>query len=844
MEVGGSMKKPRLDAPGLSGKASLVYKKNCSKRIYYLYPLLLFAFLNSLLFSQPLLYAEVHEASATPWSGYWWPHSSGGLATGLDYRGHPAPLEKYELLTLGIYPGQLVSWYEDNYYDPDAPGWYGLCAYWAWAASYEQIEIFPSSEENIIFRVGDKKGLITLAHTNDFIESASGHSPDVFHYWLLHYIKDQGKAFVADLDSGSQVWSYPIFKYEMESTVNAGTETVAVKIFYSDDLVRPDYMGAKIKSKTYTYILFLNGNDVITGGEWTGFSINDHPQRLTFPIMANNSCPYLDYEEVLRLAESKDDFLEKPDQIVDISAGTYNLILLNEDIYKIECLSGDTVRIFVEKQSGSDEDMTVIVTDSREDEIIDSVVSEHNPINLIITGEDPPYLVTITQTDYSDPNIYTLKVDLKGIYHQNVPYIPKHGMWSGFALTNPNEIEAERVTLTTRTADGQPLQTVLGPLSIAPGERRLFFFNDLPWYLHELSNTDKLTLTSDIPVNLLNLFGNTSDSLACFVQGRSRGNHLIIPDTLPPMTPGRNMFGEVANESFEEAAVSLYLYSEEGTLLSEKSEVLNPRGTLSIRPGSYPFYNMPDRGWIEIIGAGDQVLSGYQYLRFAGKAESIFALPVGSSQKIVPHIPPPGYWITTVTLINPNDLENRVNFHLETAKDDHSEDLTVILAPREKMALELQDLYGKYEGDPSYHSIIKIDGEYPLAGYYTFSTPQDEASIPLLDQNDFNRELILPHYPGNNGYWWTGIGVCNPSSFSVTVRVMPYDGNGNLMESHEKGLNLAPGAYEVFLVGSFFGEAAAEISFVKFCVEDTRGFIAGFYLYGNRSEKMLSGTNM
>ena len=126
--------------------------------------------------------SESYTASTVPWSGYWWPFTNGGLSTGKDYRGHPAPLEKYELFTLGKYPGNLVSFYNKNYYNTSAPKWYGLCAFWARAACYEAVDVFPSSENNIIFRVGDKKGLLTLAHDGDMLDIDQGRDPDAFHY--------------------------------------------------------------------------------------------------------------------------------------------------------------------------------------------------------------------------------------------------------------------------------------------------------------------------------------------------------------------------------------------------------------------------------------------------------------------------------------------------------------------------------------------------------------------------------------------------------------------------------------------------------------------------------------
>ena len=60
------------------------------------------------------VYAETQKAHDTPWSGYWWPFRRGGLATGQGYRGHPAPLEKYDLLVQGSYPGPPPRTHEES----------------------------------------------------------------------------------------------------------------------------------------------------------------------------------------------------------------------------------------------------------------------------------------------------------------------------------------------------------------------------------------------------------------------------------------------------------------------------------------------------------------------------------------------------------------------------------------------------------------------------------------------------------------------------------------------------------------------------------------------------------
>jgi len=817
-----------------------------TKFVYFF--LILCAFVPLCLSFIPFAYAETREATYRPWSGYWWPYIQGGLGTGLDYRGRPAPLEKYNILTTGVTTGTALTWYLATHYDPSAPGWYGLCAYWARAASYEHVDILPSSEQNIIFRVGDKKGLLTLAHNSDIGELANGAAPEEFHLWLLSYIKDQKKAFVADLWAGEQVWSYPIYKYDMQTSLSGNIESVWVRVYYADDAVGPDYMGTQVRTADYTYDLFLDGTGAITGGQWTGRSIADHPELLSFSLDVRDVFPGLDYQEIVRLAGSRDDFLERGSASAAIGPGRYNLILLDEDVYTISSLPGDILSVRIEKELGSLRNIDVVVTDGSGAVVQSAIVSNNSDMEILLTSVTPPYTIRLTQDDYTDPNIYVLKADVKRSYNQEVPYIPKNDDWSGFALTNTSSAGVERVTLTTRDVDGAPIHTVLGPMRLGPGEKRIFFFTDLSVRLHEMSGTNSLTLTADGPVDLLNLIGEGNNFLTSFVQGDARGSRLVIPDTARAMTPGVKMFGGVKNESFEDALVTLRLYSAEGDLLQEVSATIAARERLFIEPGSYPFYNkMPQSGWIEILGNGAQILSGFQYTSDSSGVESLFALPVGAAKKIVPHVPEPGYWKTSVTLINPNGAENPVKLHLALAGADSSGDLDIVLAPREKRTLDIQDQFGKREGEPLYHSIVEITGRYPLVGYFSYSPSngQDKASYPLLDDSSLKSALSLPHFPGDNsGYWWTGVVLCNPSLFPETVRMEPYDYDGNLMEGRVLTVNLEAGAYDVFDVASRFGEPAAGISFIRFRTEGSSGAIGGFYLYGNRGNNILSGSNM
>jgi hypothetical protein len=281
--------------------------------------------------------------------------------------------------------------------------------------------------------------------------------------------------------------------------------------------------------------------------------------------------------------------------------------------------------------------------------------------------------------------------------------------------------------------------------------------------------------------------------------------------------------------------------------LQEVSETIPARGWISLKPGEYPFYSMPKSGWIEIQGSGTQNLSGFQYTSDATGVETLFALPVGASKKIVPHVPDADYWITNVTLINPNDAENHVTFHLARAGADRTGDLNIVLEPREKRVVEIGSQFGKRPNDPLYHSILEITGLAPLAGYFSYSVPDggDKASYPLLDETHLKETLGLPHYPANDGYWWTGVGICNPSISPVTVRIEPYDGDGKLMAESTKTVTLSAGGYDVFGVASLFSGVEGSISLIKFSAQgDSAAAIGGFYLYGNSGNQILSGAVM
>jgi len=563
--------------------------------------------------------AEVYEAEQIPWSGYWWPYQYGGLATGWDYRGHPAPLEKYLLLTSGTASGPLIDWYLDHYYDPEAEPWWGLCHAWARASVTESYEILPSSENNIVFRVGDKKGLLTLCHDNDLCSWEFGDDPVRFHFWLLEYIYGQKKAFTADLDPGEEVWYFSIYRYDMSVFQNGSIESVTVKVTYAHDSVPPDYMGTASKTKTYTYDLTLNEQGEIIGGEWTGGSVNDHPDILIFPISSATSCPYIDCDEVRRVAQAQDDEFEAPgNAVATLDPGTYHLVLLDKDRYRLEGSPGDTAYIQVKREDATDTDLAVTMVDAGDSPVVEDLLAfRESDHTYQIWMENPPYILTLSFADYTEPDIYTLSYDLEKAFRQKVPSIPKDGKWMGFGLTNAGDDMAEEIYLVTRNQEeGIPLQTVYGPVNLNPGEKRVLSLTDLTWRDHEYADMDGLEMLSRQPVSFISLYGLPNQALAGFVQQEARGTRLVFPDVFSSGFTSRTIKDVVLNESYiEDAPVTLLVYSQSGELLFEESATVFAGASLELTRLSNPFGSIPEGAWLEVVSTDFVEISGYAYLK-------------------------------------------------------------------------------------------------------------------------------------------------------------------------------------------------------------------------------------
>ncbi len=794
---------------------------------------------------------QTHEIENIPWSGYWWPFRQCGLGSGGGYFGHPSPLEKYEIYVTGSYPSELSNWYREKNCDDESLPWTGHCGHWAFASLWENMEILPSTIDNIIFRVGDKKGLLTLLHNKEIAAWGNGANPQVFHYWLMKYIKDEKTGFIVDMDKGDEVWQYPVYKFIMESDTIGTTESVHVTVITADDSVAPDYIGTKNRYYNFYYNLFLNAEEEIVGGEWTGDSLIEHPAWMWATISQRTDAPMLDSEIVRQIAKTKDDSLENGTNNVSLSSGQYNLILLDADNYSLNTDIGSTLILNLVLLEGGGNYLNVELTDKNGEVVHNQEITTETSLNLKFLSENPPYLIKITKDSYETPGIYSILYDEFRENSNTIPYIPKDGNWSGFTITNYSNETLEDIELTSYKKDGTALQTLLGPLSMEPKDKISFLFDNLEYREREYTDIDSVRISSAKDTGIANIISGRKGGVTEIVQGRLKGTHLVIPNTVKERQANYTMFGRIINESDITATAEIKIYDAVGVELKSIEKEFNPRESYEFIPGQDPFTGMPNDGWMEIQSKnGESQFSGFQHILEDSTVEVNFAIPVNSLTKIIPHIPFSTNWKTQLVVINTSDEKSNILLHRVMAGLDTGNDYQFTLEPKERKVVNLHDILDVNPSNPYNQSIVSVSSNQPFVGYYAYegvsgavSETDDNVTIPLLEASDFSSSLILPHNT-QGGKWDTGVGIFNPGPTPLTFSIKPYEGeNRTLITDQTRNVTLNPGQYTVFITRLMFPDHISKITFLEFETEQPNDIIGGFHLYINKEEG-ICGSNL
>ena len=241
------------------------------------------------------------KAKQIPWSSWWYPVMETTL---FQQNGGLSPLEKYDLYASQVHGKQThAAQYErDHNYDPNAVAWAGLCDAWSAASILSPEPTHPVTLSGITFTVADLKALSLKTYEDVDGESEFGQRfdgqrgddfddiyPDQFHKLLQAELIEKGTTLVFDKDPGVAVWNQPLFGAEFNITADPSDPKVLhvnTWLTWADDVTAtPNTVGTIAVNSEYTYDLFghhqPDGSFKVVYGEWTGHSLDDHPDFVT-----------------------------------------------------------------------------------------------------------------------------------------------------------------------------------------------------------------------------------------------------------------------------------------------------------------------------------------------------------------------------------------------------------------------------------------------------------------------------------------------------------------------------------------------------------------------------------
>lgn len=242
---------------------------------------------------------EVPSAWAV-WSCWYWPIHN-------DYNPNlydaGEAMQRYDNYDQGANAQWWEYWYDGPPLNPDP--WWGHCHAWAAAACWEAQPSTSKTLNNITFRIRDRKGLII--ETYDECADGTHHelyvndpSPGLFWRYLRHELRGDnpmhghGMGFVGELYYGSEVWNYPVYKYEVNYSSSPpyyGT----IKIWVANDN-SPSYADSTyLYNSTFTYEfqgVTGDGTDPVDSGTWVGSGPYDRPDAIWRPYYATTWTQY------------------------------------------------------------------------------------------------------------------------------------------------------------------------------------------------------------------------------------------------------------------------------------------------------------------------------------------------------------------------------------------------------------------------------------------------------------------------------------------------------------------------------------------------------------------------
>ena len=780
------------------------------------------------------LRSATYEADYVPWSGYWWPFYKGGLVTGRDYRGHPAPLEKYDYVTSGTYSGPATDYGMTNYYDEDALSWEGMCFYWAAAAILEEEPVHKGIFEETIFLVGDKKALLTVVYDGTLYNRYYFDRPEEFHEVLEDFIRYQKTPIIMDLGTEEEIWNYPVFKYDINYTQNGDIRHYTTRIYYVSDEVHPDYVGAKIHSETYYYYFVLDGEGNITESGWEGSSINRHPKNASEPFATECRNTGIDYEQIMRIVTTDDDRYEENDSFegaVLISSGGYSLLAADSDYFKIELEIGDTLNIQVAAKG--EEDIS-LRTYNPEREFIEEISGiEEQVIEADKTGE---YFLEIVPLEPSEEPAYNLFL-LQSLPCQGIFPLNPAGVWqTDIVLLNPdNGIGRAIISLLDR--DGLPQSGYMASSSA----------HHLAGMIEEnfgLSHSDSGYIRVDSDVQLWGLEavadGNYLMLGANLIQSDTASAELFFPHFA--RTDGWQTIFGLINVGDQTEEILRYSYDHDGKLVASDTIQL-ASGQREEDDTSYiGILKSNTRSMSASTVSGRDCLIGYiKFLNPSSGSDGRALVPLATerdTELVVPHIASGGYWWTGIAVMNTGDDDSTVTFSAYDMEGNQIGVAEHFMKPKQNLVKEASNIFsGLPAGDIASMRVVSQNGQ-PLSGFLLYASTDglQLAGIPIRSAG--LSPVYLSHLAVFES-WWTGIGLMNVSDVPAAIILSLFNGDGDFLSAHTHNLN--PNQRLASTIKGLFGTDISESARYLKIESDAGQPVSGIYLIGSSDGFRLMG---
>ena len=781
-------------------------------------------------------FAETHTASYTPWSGYWWPFTQGGLANGSGYHRQPSPLSKYDYVTSGTYRGTAQGYGNEHYYDPAALSWEGMCFCWSAAAILEEEPVHKGYYNGTLFRVGDKKGLLTVKYDGTIFNKYPILTPLDFHQLLETFIRDQQTPVIIDLGTNGEIWNFPVYEYETEYSVSGSVRHYTTTIYYASDGVHPDFVGTITMSTTYYYYIKTDPLGEIIDSGWEGSSIIEPPVNGFEPLGTVSRNPGIDNDILREIVEADDDVYEENDTVDDsytLLNGTYALIAADDDFFDIPLNVGDSLKVELEYQENSDALNFTCYGPSN-----GIVFSGTNPGTFEFEAvEGGDYRIELIPTAPESEQEYTLWVK-QSLEHQGVFPINPGGLWvNGIGVLDNNETQ-NRILMTLIEKSGLPFQGV--NISTDKYYQKGSVENS---YGLMTTGSGYIVIDSDLPTMGVHSAGTASGFLmgSNLLSTENARNTLFFPYT--PKFGGYDTYLGIINIGDQTETVVREGFDENGNLLLSGEITLDPGEKSESDTSSIGMISSSTKSMRAYAKSGRDVLLGYYKMNnpvLDQKGWAVIPLNESSaSELIIPHVASNNDWDTGIYMMNAGLLDSAVEIVGYSAEGNQVAENAIVLNEMQQTTLRISTLFSGI--NPATVASIRIRslGDEPLSGIVLFEQKNKSQFTGLPLQSEMRTTWAVPHL-AVLGDWNTCLGIVNmgESDSDTTFRI--FGGENQLLLQEESRL-IAPHERMAFNLKNMFSKELLENAAYLTITSENDQPLIGFFLYATIKDQQLMG---